>query len=327
MNQLDGWTRTMKATTHHSSTHSTETTMVPLRSGPRSVRMPGAAPVTNAFGRYEIQAYVGGGGMGAVYLAHDGERGIDVALKMPLHDQHPMRMMREAAAMGLVDHPNVVKVYEVGCEQGRWFLTMEYVKGQTLGAWLETPRNWREIIAVYADIAAALSAVHEAGLVHRDVKPSNVIIDADGRARLVDFGVSCLTNAQPQPADTAAAGWDLKLTNTGTWVGTPAFMSPEQFEGESVDARSDQFSMCVALYEALYGTRPFAGRTAEAIHESVLDYEPTEPPRTGVPPRVWRAIRRGLSKAPEQRFADMRQLMHSIATPSGWFDRMLEAIC
>jgi len=180
------------------------------------------------------------------------------------------RLLREARAIARLSHPNVVAVYDAGTVADRVYVAMEFVEGLTIDRWLAAARrSWREILRVFVAAGRGLSAAHAAGLVHRDFKPQNVMIARDGSVRVMDFGLARLTAVEsassappvttPPPSDGQPAMALSTVTQAGTVVGTPAYMSPEQFRGDPANARSDQFSFCVALYEGLYGVRPFRG--------------------------------------------------------------------
>jgi serine/threonine protein kinase len=202
---------------------------------------------------------IGAGGMGVVYAAYDPELDRRVALKLLRPDRFGsdadrLRLLREAQALARLADPHVVSVYDTGTFGDRVFVAVELVEGETLRQWLgglrAAPRSWREVLARFLPAGRGLAAAHAAGLVHRDFKPENVLLGRDGRVRVADFG---LAEAAPEPGGKLAAlpaEWGLVL-------GTPAYMAPEQLRGIAVDARSDQFSFCVALFEALYG-RPSA---------------------------------------------------------------------
>ena len=222
---------------------------------------PAPAPATLATGRvidrYIIIEILGAGGMGVVYAAYDPRLDRKIALKVlrPDADGHDRgaRLLQEAKTLARLRHPNVVAVHDAGTFEDRVFVAMELVEGVTLREWLRVPRDWREIVRVFLQAARGLEAAHAAGIVHRDFKPDNVLIDLAGRAQVADFGL-----ARSQ-ADRASAAI----------VGTPAYMSPEQRRGEQVTAKSDQFSFCVALHDAFGDRRParIAAAVARGMHE------------------------------------------------------------
>ena len=270
--------------------------------------------------RYVIDSLLGRGGMGSVYLARDRQLGREVALKLHRVGSGDDRLQREAIAMAKLAHPNVVTVFEVTSIDDQLFVAMEYVRGDTLRGWLaKAKRPWREVVAILLDAGSGLAAAHAAGLVHRDFKPENVLVGDDGRPRVSDFGlarVGAHATPQPQRATTrptaAAQSLDTPLTVTGSLLGTPAYMAPEQLAGDAVDARSDQFSFCVVAWECLYGRRPFAGKTLTAIQLAIEAHELTPPGRTEVPDRVRRVIERGLAAEPADRFADLETLLAAL---------------
>src|SRR5262245_2865916 len=198
--------------------------------------------------------------MGEVYEARDERLRRSVALKLlkagafDSEESGRQRLVREALALAKLSHPNIVTIYEIGEVAGEQFLAMEFVDGATLRGWLaERPRSGREIRDAFAQAGRGLAAAHGAGLVHRDFKPDNVLVDRQGRARVSDFGLVTAPHAGAAPSG------DARPLETAAAVGTPKYMSPEQHGGGRVDARSDQYAFCVALYEALYGAHPFAG--------------------------------------------------------------------
>jgi eukaryotic-like serine/threonine-protein kinase len=284
-------------------------------------------------GRYQIERLLGSGGMGVVFAAHDPELDRRVAIKLLRPDlghaasrvRMQERLRREAQAMAQLAHPNVVAVHDVGLFHERIFIAMEYIDGETLARWLAaTARRPREILEVFAAAGRGLAAAHTAGLVHRDFKPENVLVGNDGRVRVVDFGLARTAGDEDVPATvgaTAPVSGDAPtvpagLTASGTMLGTPYYMAPEQYRGEPVDARTDQFSFCVALHTALYGVRPFAGHSVSELAQAVQAgriVEPTRGPR--VSRAVRRAIRRGLSSRPDDRFPSMDALLAAIAAP------------
>jgi Tfp pilus assembly protein PilF/predicted Ser/Thr protein kinase len=284
-------------------------------------------------GRYTILTLVGRGGVGEVYAAYDPELDRKVALKLlragfgPDRATAQTRLLREAKAIAKLAHPNVIAVYDAGAFLGRVFIAMEFVDGPTLKDWLAaSPRSRAEILDAFMAAARGLSAAHAAGLVHRDFKPQNVMVAKDGTIRVMDFGLARQmgqgdvppTESQTSTSiDDANDGrfdhWALKLTQTGIMQGTPAYMAPEQFALEPSDARTDQFAFCVALYEALYGQRPFAGDTVSALMDTVAGGRVRDAPAgTRVPARLRRVLLRGLQRAPDQRFTSMAALLTAL---------------
>ncbi|MDB4963614.1 MAG: serine/threonine kinase family protein [Myxococcales bacterium] len=284
-------------------------------------------------GPYVIERLVGIGGMGVVYAAHDPRLDRTVALKLirtelgPVRDELVQRLRRESKALARLSHPNVTTVYELGTAEGEVYVAMEYVAGTNLRAWqVEARRTPREILAAYTRAGIGLAAAHAVGLVHRDFKPDNVLMaqrgSDQGSVKVTDFGLARLggevvavpTDVDPQRV---RAPSDHELTMTGMFIGTPAYMAPEQFNGDTVDARADQFAFCVALYEALHGERPFRGATVDELRTAVLAGR-LEPGRSvRVPGRVRRALVRGLSPEPARRFASMDALLAAIAPRRG----------
>ncbi len=282
-------------------------------------------------GRFTVIRELGRGGTGIVYIAYDEQLDRKIAVKL-LNNERPddssgsanARLLREAQAMARVSHPNIAAVHEVGMFHGQIYVAMEFVHGQTLGAWhRKGPASWQQVLAVYRQAAAGLAAAHEAGLVHRDFKPANAILGEDGRVRVLDFGlaradaspggIAALERTDEGLASLAASieapNLDLSLTVTGTVLGTPAYMSPEQFIGKRVETKSDQFSFCVALYEALFRERPFDGDTLPSLMTAVLTGKVREPTSASRAPRWLRlAVLRGLRHEPEQRWPSMRAL-------------------
>ncbi|MCY1012633.1 serine/threonine-protein kinase [Nannocystis pusilla] len=299
-------------------------------SPPRDV----AAPQPFRIDRYTVIRQLGVGGMGAVYLAYDEELDRCVALKWMHAGENEgsfgrARMLREAQALAKLSHTNVVQVYAVGKAEDRVFLAMEFLDGLTLRTWQKRQvRKWREVLAAYVQAGRGLAAAHAAGLVHRDFKPDNAMIDASGRVCVVDFGIA----RAPAQADDEAGGpprlplaltesarlfasdasaLSGPLTEAGTLLGTPAYMAPEQMMRGPADARSDQFGFCVSLWEGLYGARPFVGRRVEELAPQVFAGE-LRAPRGAVPAAVAAVLRRGLALDPDARFPDMPALLAAL---------------
>jgi tetratricopeptide (TPR) repeat protein len=303
---------------------------VALRSGrpPRSTALPPAIPSSASLprgtmlGRYTILGLAGRGGMSEVYAAYDPETDRKVALKLLNASVRASldgdaRLQREARALAKVSHPNVVPVHDVGTWGGRVFIAMEFIDGPTLRQWLaERPRPIDEVLAVFGMAGRGLAAAHTAGLIHRDFKPENVMLSPGGAARVTDFGLVARLEDAPAHRDGAAphAGpLDAQLTETGDLVGTPRYMSPEQLRGEQADARSDQFSFCVALYESVFGADPFGAGPASQRAARVLAGEVgLAPARAGVPRWLRRTLVRGLSAGADARWPSMTALLDAL---------------
>ena len=313
-----------------------------------SGRSPSTTPPVRALldrgrtiGRYTLLRELGSGGMGVVVLAYDEVLDRRVAIKV-LHahgtEHGAERMRREAQALARLSHPNVVQIYEVGAHEGHDFLVMEFVPGNSMREWLKAPRAWRDVVPLLRQVAEGLRAAHGAGLVHRDLKPDNVLIGTDGRARVVDFGLARGASGEPPQhgldnaiddgvlcesiaagasasvtasaaVDPSASVLDSELTAADTILGTPAYMSPEQFTGDRVDARSDQFSFCVLAYEALFGQRPFRGGGFHRLRMKICSGQVPAPPPNDVPTWLQSVIRRGMSVDPAQRWGSMDALL------------------
>ncbi|EDM76469.1 serine/threonine kinase family protein [Plesiocystis pacifica SIR-1] len=301
--------------------------------------------VAARIGRYSILRKVGQGGMGVVLLGYDEQLHRKAAIKLLRASRSGpeahQRMLREAQGLARLSHPNVVQVYEGGIHEDTPYIAMEFIEGQTLSTWLRAePRPSHEAIAeVFRAAGRGLAAAHAAGLVHRDFKPDNVMIAEDGQIKVMDFGLAraialpdelaALTEsgapgseAMPTPApersgssgDLSSSGLSTPLTRTGALLGTPAYMSPEQFATGEFDARSDQFSFCVALWEALFGARPFRGRNLVELSAAVSSGRiETHSADVRIPTHVERALRRGLAVDPDERWSDMGALLDALA--------------
>jgi hypothetical protein len=308
---------------------------ITARLGPAPETREGDLPRGTALGRYTVLALIGRGGMGEVYAAYDPELDRKIALKLlrPRDGDSSggeSRLLREARATASLSHPNVITVHDVGTLGDRVFLAMEHVDGVTLAAWLaEPPRSRAEILEVFREAARGLGAAHAAGLVHRDFKPQNVMVGRDGTVRVMDFGLARRIAGAPAAHGTAAAdagparppapGADGALSASGDLAGTPLYMAPEQFADGPSDARTDQFSFCVALYRALYGAHPFALPGELALPPGV-SHGPVKPPpaRSSVPAWLRRVLLRGLALAPADRWPSMGALSEALARdPAG----------
>ena len=279
-------------------------------------------PPGTSIGRYRIEGAVGRGGMGIVYRAHDPELGRAVAIKLMLNERgrrpdasRRARMVREARAAGSVVHPNVITLYDVGVHDGLVYIAMELLP-DNLQSWLEAePRPWRTVLAKFIAAGRGLRAAHDAGLLHRDFKPSNVLLGSDGRVKVADFGLACVTvEVSTDGCDSdSTPSRGTRLAQAGMWVGTPGFVSPEQFAGDELDARADQFSFCVALYRALYRHAPFDGDVNEVQGAVARDAPRPPPPDTDVPRWVWRVLARGMRYKPRERWPSMEALLRQLA--------------
>ncbi len=261
-------------------------------------------------GRYTVDRKLGQGGMGTVYAATDPEDGRRVAIKVVRSDEERAmrRLRREAKAMIKLEHPNIVAVHEVGEGPEGLFMVMDLVEGQTLRAWIEPGRRWSEIVGLGIEAAEALGAAHGFGVIHRDVKPDNILVDLEGRARLLDFGI-----AKPLPGSNDLSTFTEQLTRSGVTPGTLAYMAPEQLLGLPLGPAIDQFGLCVTLFEALYGAKPFGGETIDAVALAIVQGDiTTVADEDQVPERVATVVERGLAVAPEDRFESMDALIGSL---------------
>ncbi len=267
-------------------------------------------------GRYALLKVLGEGGMGVVFAAYDDELDRKVAIKLLRKPAQGVAWDRswlrnEAKAMARLSHPNIVQVYDVAEADEQLFVAMEFVPGVSLQAWFRAQRRgWREVVDVCQQAGRGLLAAHEAGLVHRDFKPANVIVGSDGRVRVLDFGLSVLRE-QPQAAGPGRAEDWQRSTLIG---GTPGYMAPEQYLLGEANAYSDQFAFCVALYQGLFGKRPFAGSTYHELRLAICTGLVEPPPADArVPTWLRRAVMRGLSRDPRQRWPSMAALLAELA--------------
>ncbi len=272
-------------------------------------------------GRFAVEAKLGEGGMGVVLLATDPLLGRRVAIKLlrgdSIDDSAKRRLLREAQATARLSHENVIVVHEVGTHDDQIYVAMEYVAGETLRS-RQAHHGWREVVELYARAGRGLLAAHDAGLVHRDFKPDNVLVGDDGRLRVTDFGLVAATNAATEPVSTEHRESELgsRLTQTGAIMGTPRYMAPEQHRGDPVDARADQFAFCASLYEALYGQPPFAGATYAELAANVVAGTLAPLPPSDVPPRIRDGILRGLNRDRSDRHASIRDLLPLLSSPA-----------
>jgi len=274
-------------------------------------------------GRYLIAGVLGQGGMGVVYAGYDPELDRRVALKLLFRsesgEQARLRTFREAQAMARLQHPNVVAVHDVGTVDDRVWVAMEHVQGVTLRTWLaQAERGWRAVLEVMQAAARGLGAAHAAGLVHRDVKPENIMIGDDGRVRVMDFGLARAGDASHETTPVEVSRPSLLgsvLTHAGSVVGTPIYMAPEGLLGRATDARADLFGWCVTCWEALHGERPFAGETLGELTRNVAaGRRRPPPPGHDVPAALRRVLERGLEADPGRRYPTMDALLAALAS-------------
>jgi serine/threonine protein kinase len=275
--------------------------------------------------RYELLEVIGTGASGVVYRAFDPNLKRQVALKLlrpdaqlPTSATH-QRMLREAQAMAQLSHPNVVAVFDVGIHERSVYIVMELVNGHTLLEWLKLEaRSSTEILRVFRDAGLGLNAAHEKGLVHRDFKPANVLVDSEGKAKVTDFGLAREKTTSLELAPTAGVLSDA-VTQTRGLVGTPAYMAPELFEGARANSASDQYAFCVALYTALAGRHPFHAGEGVSLSELIVRVRSgiitPLPPDKRIPTRILRALQRGLALTPAARFDNMRGLLTAFEAP------------
>ncbi|HSD51124.1 MAG TPA: serine/threonine-protein kinase, partial [Candidatus Methylomirabilis sp.] len=264
-------------------------------------------------GRYELLEELGRGAMGVVYKARDPQIDRLVALKVlataPGLDpgeaqQHRDRFQREARAAGRLAHPNIVTIHDVGEDQGRTFLVMELVEGQALDRILRTrrPLPLAEVLTIGEQVASALDYAHRHGIIHRDVKPANILLSREGSVKVTDFGIARITGAD--------------TTQAGQTFGTPSYMSPEQVQGLTLDGRSDIFSLGTVLHEVLSGERAFQGETLSTIIYRILHEEPIPLRRLNpaFPEALETCLRKALAKDPDARYAKATDLARDLRT-------------
>jgi tetratricopeptide (TPR) repeat protein/predicted Ser/Thr protein kinase len=276
-----------------------------------------ALPRGATLGRYIVIELLGRGGMGVVYAAYDPALDRRIALKLVRPDSRrevdQTRLLREAQSLARVRHPAVVAVHDVGMLGGEIFVAMEFIEGTTLRTWLaEERRSPREVVDMFVRAGRGLAAAHAVGVVHRDFKPDNVIVDQGGQPRVVDFGLAREASPDPrheQEGSSGLARHALDMTGTGHHVGTPAYMAPEQWESSAVDPRVDQFAFCVALHEGLYGARPFVGETTGELVAKIREGLGDPPKGSAVPARLRAVLARGLKANPAERYPSMDALL------------------
>jgi eukaryotic-like serine/threonine-protein kinase len=281
-------------------------------------------PNGTRLGPYEIVAPLGAGGMGEVYRARDTRLGRDVAIKVlpPSVSNDPERLRRfelEARAAGALNHPNILVIYDVGTQDGSAYLVSELLEGETLAERLRSGAlPLRKALDIATQTARGIAAAHAKGITHRDLKPANIFVTADGRVKILDFGLakverSGVASGSSQTIDTLATQSSPE-TQSGTVLGTVGYMSPEQVRGKPADARSDIFSLGAILYEMLSGSRAFSGDSSVEIMNAILKEDPRElaASNRNISPALERVIRRCLEKNPEERFQSASDLAFAI---------------
>jgi eukaryotic-like serine/threonine-protein kinase len=293
-----------------------------------------AEKLQGEFGRYRIEESLGSGAMGIVYRAFDPDLERKVALKVLRIDTSRdarIRFLREARAMAKVSHRNVVAVHEVGSVDGRDFIAMELIEGDNLAEWQrKQQRDPKLVVSAFIAAAQGLAAAHAKGLVHRDFKPHNVLRSEDGRVLVTDFGLARSVDDQSNSIDPMAATQNIpshkialalassssnELTRTGALLGTPAYMAPEQWNGDSIGPEADQYALCVALWEALAGQRPYQGVTLADLRTQVTA-GPDKLDGSMIPRPIRRVLMRGMQVDPKKRWPSMAALLHALTGKS-----------
>ena len=266
-----------------------------------------------SLGRYQIRGVLGKGAMGLVYDGHDATLNRRVAIKTiqtrDLDDatakHYEKRFQREVRAVARLNHPHIVQVYDFGSEGDLAYIVMEYIEGKELKDYLDArePFDLATIFRLMGELLDALQFAHEAGVIHRDVKPANVMLDAAKRAKLTDFGVARITEGDAASAD---------MTRAGQMIGTPSYMSPEQIQGQAIDRRTDIFSAGVLFYQLLTGRKPFEGAGFPLAKQIVQDEPPPASTLVQIPAAIDRVIARALAKAPERRYPSARAFAEAL---------------
>ena len=276
--------------------------------------------IGRTIGHYKILKRIGGGGMGEVYLATDINVGRTAALKvLPAclggNVERLRRFEREARAVGGLNHPNIMTVYEVGVDDSDRYIASELIEGETLHERLARGRmELNEAIEIAIQVASALAAAHSAGVVHRDIKPQNIMLRPDGYVKVLDFGIAKLAEREASPKGLADEALKLVETNVGSILGSVVYMSPEQARGASVDKRTDIWSLGVVIYEMINGCAPFTGDASREVMSSIIENEPPSPARylKNVPPGLQQIVAKALQKSAEERFQSANEVLEAL---------------
>lgn len=280
-----------------------------VRSFARVAATLGLATEAPRIGPYPIFERIGSGGMGVVYSGLDRSLGRRVAVKVLHRPDDPemrARLEKEARTLARISHPNVVTIHGVGIDRGKTYLAMALVDGEDLRTWAQrTPRSVERVVEVFMAAGEGLVAAHAAGVVHRDFKPSNVLIDRRGRVRVADFGIASVGATPEQRRDRG----DFETQGA---AGTPAFMAPEQYEGGTIGPAADQFALCSSIVDVLTGSLPYDATGARTLAECKAEGRLRAPDPQRVPARLWSVLRRGLAPEPGERWPDLRTLLTHI---------------
>lgn len=272
--------------------------------------------------RYRVLGKIAAGGMGEVYRAHDDRLGREVAIKvlpkeLSRSSERRIRFEREARLAASLDHPNILAVHDVGIHRGQHFIVTELLLGSSLRKLIEEGLSCHQAVEIGGQIAQGLAAAHERGVIHRDLKPDNVLVTRDGVVKILDFGLAKLS--QPEPtAELLEASTEGSPTAAGAVLGTPGYLAPEQARGQSVDNRADIFALGCVLYEMLSGRRAFRGETAADVFAAILHEDPVPLGGDGrlVPRQLQRIVARCLEKRPEDRFQSARDVAFTLLAAS-----------
>lgn len=271
-------------------------------------------------GRYQVIEQAGMGGVGVVYKTRDTKLKRLVAVKLLRPDilatdpeqaaEATQRLKREAQALATLDHPHIVTIYDIDTHEDQLFIACAFIEGENLREWLRSSaRGWKEIVELFIQLAQALQAAHQVGIIHRDLKPENILVRNEDHALLTDFGMAT------HPTMTTSMGIDPGelATQQGMLLGTPAYMSPEQLDGQAPLPASDQFSFCVTLYEALYGFRPYHAPSYQELLQVLKQGQPVQPQSTTIPSGLFAILERGLLPRPDERYPSMQDLCMELA--------------